>query len=86
MIVAGKKRAPAKPWASALPACEIVNAVATANRARLPLEETSIGLFLIPERGKGPPAGELSLSAPIATDRFEAELNSRRWSASANRY
>ena len=48
VIVAGKKRDPAKPWASALPACEIVNAVATANRARLPLEETSIGPFLIP--------------------------------------
>src|SRR5882672_423548 len=65
VIVAGKNRAPAKPWARALPACEIVNAVATASRAR-PLGETSIGLFLIPERGRRSAAGELSASAPLA--------------------
>jgi hypothetical protein len=33
-IVAGKKRSPAKPWASALPAGNIVNASPSASRTR----------------------------------------------------
>jgi hypothetical protein len=42
VIVAGKKRDPAKPWASALPAGEIVSAVATASRMRTSQVEQSI--------------------------------------------
>ena len=72
VIVAGKKRDPAKPWASALPACEIVNAVTTASRTRLPKVETSIGPFLI-RREQGSAAGELSASAPIAYRSREGE-------------
>src|SRR5207248_1323928 len=65
VIVAGKKRDPAKPWASALPACEMVNAVATASRMRSPQVVTSIELFLIPERAGGRQPTRFSASAPI---------------------
>src|SRR4051812_22411333 len=65
VIVAGKKRDPAKPWASALPACESVSAVATASRMRTLQVETRIELFLNSGESKQSAAGELSASAPI---------------------
>ena len=63
-IVEGKKRSPAKPWATALLACVMINEVATANPVRRRQVRRSIELFLIREEQRS--AAVASASTPIA--------------------